>query len=91
MKQLTGVDASFLYMETATSVGHVSGLSVFEKPDVPGWSAYDALRAQIELRLPLLEPLRRRVVTVPFQLDHPFWIRDPDFDLDFHLLSLIHI
>ena len=85
MKQLTGVDASFLYMETSSSFGHVSGLSVFEKPDVAGWSAYDALRAQIEHRLPLLEPLRRRVVEVPFELDHPYWIRDPDFDLDYHV------
>lgn len=85
MKQLTGVDATFLYMETSTSVGHVSGLSIFEKPAVEGWSAYEALRRQIEMRLPLLDPLRRRVVEVPFQLDHPFWIRDPDFDLDYHL------
>lgn len=85
MKQLTGVDASFLYMENGTSFGHVSGLSVFQKPDVPGWSAYEAMREKLELRLPLLEPLRRRVVEVPFQLDHPYWIEDPDFDLDYHL------
>ena len=85
MKQLTGIDASFLYMETSASFGHVSGLSIFERPDVEGWSAYQALRDQIEHRMPLLEPLRRRVVEVPFELDHPYWIRDPDFDLDYHL------
>ncbi len=85
MKQLTGIDASFLYMETSASFGHVSGLSIFERPDVEGWSAYEALRDQIEHRLPLLEPLRRRVVEVPFELDHPYWIRDPEFDLDYHL------
>ncbi|GAC1596647.1 MAG: wax ester/triacylglycerol synthase family O-acyltransferase [Acidimicrobiales bacterium] len=85
MKQLTGVDASFLYMENGTSFGHVSGLSIFERPDTPGWSAYDAMRDRLELRLPLLEPLRRRVVEVPFQLDHPYWIEDPEFDLDYHL------
>ena len=85
MKQLTGIDASFLYLETSSSFGHVSGLTVFERPDAEGWSAYEALRAQIEHRLPLLEPLRRRVVEVPFELDHPYWIRDPDFDLDYHV------
>jgi len=85
MKQLTGVDASFLYMENGTTFGHVSGLSVFQKPDIAGWSAYDAMRQRLELRLPILEPLRRRVVEVPFQLDHPYWIEDPDFDLDYHL------
>ena len=85
MKQLSGVDASFLYMETATSFGHVSGLSIFEKPDIEGWSAYEAFRRQVERRLPLLEPFRRRMVEVPLQLDHPYWIEDPDFDLDYHV------
>ncbi|MDQ6698126.1 MAG: wax ester/triacylglycerol synthase family O-acyltransferase [Actinomycetota bacterium] len=85
MKQLSGIDASFLYMETATSFGHVSGLSIFERPDIAGWSPYEAFRRQLESRLPILEPLRRRVVEVPLQLDHPYWIEDPDFDLDYHL------
>ena len=85
MKQLSGVDANFLYMETATSFGHVSGLSIFERPDIAGWSPYEAFRQQLESRLPMLEPLRRRVVEVPLQLDHPYWIEDPDFDLDYHL------
>ncbi len=85
MKQLSGVDASFLYMETGTSFGHVSGLSIFERPDIAGWSPYEAFRRQVESRLPILEPLRRRVVEVPLQLDHPYWIEDPDFDLDYHL------
>lgn len=85
MKQLSGVDASFLYMETSTMYGHVSGLSVFERPDVAGWSPYEAFRHQLSQRLPLIAPLRRRVVSVPLQLDHPYWIEDPDFDLDYHL------
>ena len=29
--------------------------------------------------------MRRRLVEVPFGLDHPYWIEDPDFDLDFHV------
>jgi diacylglycerol O-acyltransferase / wax synthase len=85
MKQLSGVDASFLYMETPRSFGHVSGLSIFERPDIPNWSAYDAFYRQLERRLPILEPMRRRVVEVPFELDHPYWIEDPDFDLAYHI------
>jgi diacylglycerol O-acyltransferase / wax synthase len=87
MKQLTGLDASFLYMETGSTFGHVNGLAVFKRPDDPGWSPYDAFRRQLERRLPLLEPLRRRIVEVPLQLDHPYWIEDPDFDLDYHIRS----
>ena len=85
MKQLTGLDASFLYMETASQFGHVSGLSILAPPDDPGYDPFCAWRQQIEQRLHLLEPLRRRPVEVPFQIDHPFWVEDPDFDLDFHV------
>jgi WS/DGAT/MGAT family acyltransferase len=86
MKQLSGLDASFLYMETAHQFGHVSSLSIYERPaDDPDYEPLAQWRAQIERRLHLLEPLRRRLRNVPFNLDHPFWIEDPDFDLDFHV------
>ncbi len=85
MKQLSGLDASFLYMETGSQFGHVSSVSIYERPDDPSYDPYTAWRDQIERRLHLLEPLRRRLRVVPFALDHPFWIEDPAFDLDFHV------
>lgn len=86
MKQLTGLDATFLYMEAGGSqFGHVSSLSIYEPPDRPGYDPLGEWRAAIEKRLHLLEPLRRRLVEVPMNLDHPFWIEDPNFDLDFHV------
>ncbi len=84
MKQLSGLDATFLHMETGSQFGHVSGLLIFSKPS-PDYQPLPAWRAQVEQRLHLLEPLRRRLVEVPFGIDHPFWIEDPDFDLDFHI------
>jgi diacylglycerol O-acyltransferase / wax synthase len=86
MKQLSGLDASFLYLETPSQFGHVSSLSIFARPeDEPDYEPFRSWRAQIARRLDLLEPLRRRLRSVPFGLDHPFWIEDPDFDLDFHV------
>ena len=85
MKQLSGLDASFLYLETGSQFGHVTGLGVFKRPDTPGWSAYEAVKDKLTRRLPDLEPFRRRLVEVPFALDHPFWIEDPDFDIEFHV------
>ena len=84
MKQLSGLDATFLHMETASQFGHVSSLSILEKPTAD-YDPLTAWRAQLEARLHLLEPLRRRLVEVPFGIDHPFWIEDPEFDLDFHV------
>ena len=85
MKQLSGLDATFLYMETSTSFGHVSSVSVYERPDTPGYEPYPAFIQLVEQKLHLLEPFRRRLVEVPLGLDHPWWINDPDFDLSFHI------
>jgi diacylglycerol O-acyltransferase / wax synthase len=85
MKQLTGLDATFLFMESDHQFGHVSSFSVFERPDIAGYEPLAEWRGQLERRLHLLEPLRRRLREVPLGLDHPYWIDDPDFDLDYHV------
>ncbi|MPY93557.1 MAG: wax ester/triacylglycerol synthase family O-acyltransferase [Acidimicrobiia bacterium] len=80
MKQLTSADTSFLTMETATQFGHVGSLYVYDKG-----ADYATTLRQIEERLHLLPPYRRQLVEVPFDLDHPYWIESPNFDLDFHV------
>lgn len=87
MKQLSGLDAAFLYMETPTTYGHVSGLMIFERPH-PDYDPYAAVYAKYASLVGKLEPLRRRVVEVPFGLDHPYWVFDPNFDLEFHIREL---
>ena len=85
MRQLSGLDSAFLNLENATQFGHVSGLSIFTRTNIPGYEPYAVWKEQLERRLHLLEPLRRRLAEVPLGLDHPFWINDPDFDLQFHV------
>jgi diacylglycerol O-acyltransferase / wax synthase len=85
MKRLPGLDATFLHLENASQYGHVAGLSIFERPPAKGYDPYAAWRDQLQQRLHLLEPLRRRLVEVPFGIDHPVWINDPNFDLTFHV------
>lgn len=36
-------------------------------------------------RLHLLPVFKWRLAEIPFSLDLPYWIEDPDFDLDFHI------
>lgn len=84
MEQLTGVDATFLYMETNATFGHVSSLIIYDPKDGPG-ATYERTKQVFAERLHLLDPMRRKLVEVPFNLDHPYWIEDPDLDLDFHI------
>jgi diacylglycerol O-acyltransferase / wax synthase len=84
MEQLSGLDASFLNMETPTMSGHVASMIVFERGDATEGS-FEAISDLIRQRLHLFPAFRRRIVEVPLGLDHPFWIEDPDFDLEYHL------
>ncbi len=84
MQQLSGLDAVFLAAEDDHQATHVSQLVVLDRPD-EDFEPFTAWRRQLADRLHLLEPLRRRLVEVPLGLDHPYWISDPDFDLDFHV------
>ena len=89
MRQLTSVDAQFLALETARQSGHVGGLAILDPSTRPdGKLTLEAVHDLIAERLPLLPPLRWRLAEVPFGLDYPYWVDDPDFDLDFHVREL---
>jgi WS/DGAT/MGAT family acyltransferase len=85
MQRLTGLDATFLYLETPSTHMHVASTAIFDPSDVPEGYTFEKVKAMVENRLPLLPPFRRRLVFIPFQLHHPLWIEDPDFDIDYHV------
>ena len=85
MQRLTGLDATFLYLETPNNHMHVAGAAIFDPSTVPEGYSFDAVKDLVESRLHLLPPFRRRLVTVPFDLHHPLWIEDPDFDIEYHV------
>jgi WS/DGAT/MGAT family acyltransferase len=87
MKQLSGLDASFLNMETPNTFGHVTGLMLFDRPS-PDFDPYATVYEKYASLVGLLEPMRRRLVEVPFGLDHPYWVFDPHFDIDYHIREL---
>src|SRR5437868_12595188 len=85
VERLTGLDASFLYNETPTLHMHTLEYTVLDVSSVPGGYDFARFHHELEQRLHLLPPFRRRVVEVPGRLHHPVWIEDPDFDLGAHV------
>src|SRR4051794_6434971 len=86
MRQLTSLDAQFLAVESARIYGHVAFLGIYDPSTAPeGRLGATEIRALLEARLPLLPPLRWRLVEVPLGIDLPYWAEDPDFDLEFHI------
>jgi len=87
MQQLSGLDATFLYLETAQMPMHVGALHVFELP--PGYPGkfVTALRKHIASRLPVAPVLRRRLWWMPLNLANPAWV-DADPDLRQHIVEI---
>ena len=85
MEQLSGLDASFLYLETPTLHMHVEMVTVFDPSTVPGGYSFAKMQAQIASRTHLAPVFRRLLVEVPFRLGHPVWVDDPHFDIEYHV------
>src|SRR3954468_17763390 len=89
MRQLTSLDAQFLALENPRQTGHVAGLAIYDTSTTPnGQLTCGEMKQLLADRLHLLPPLRWRLVEVPFNADYPYWVDDPDFDLDFHVREL---
>jgi WS/DGAT/MGAT family acyltransferase len=80
MEELSGLDASFLYLETPKIPMHIGGVVVLE-----GSLQFDDFKAFINQRLHTVPKLTQKLITIPLSLDRPYWAEDPDFDLSMHL------
>jgi WS/DGAT/MGAT family acyltransferase len=85
VERLSGMDASFLYFETPSMHMHVAMTAIFDPSTMPGGYSFEKVKDFIASRLHLVPPFRRRVVEVPFRINHPIWVEDPHFDLDYHI------
>lgn len=85
MARLTGLDGAFLALESPTTHLHVMGTMVFDPSDIDRALTFRRIRSLVGERVPLVPPFRMRMVEVPFGLQHPTLVEDPDFDLDYHV------
>ena len=86
MQQLSPMDASFLYFETANAPMHIGSVAIYDQSTVEGGVlAFKKILKNYESRLHLARSFRQRIVRVPLSLDHPYWLEDPDFDLEYHV------
>ncbi len=88
MYKLAGLDAGFLYNETRCAPQHIASVQILEPP---AGTAVDEfvirLKALLQSRAHLAPYLTSKLQRTPFELDHPVWVRDPDFNIDNHVLT----
>lgn len=85
MQRLSGLDASFLYLETPTMHMHVALVAILDPTHMPGGYDYDRVHRFIDQGVRTQPQLQRRLVEVPLQIDHPLWLDEPHFDTLHHV------
>ena len=86
LEQLTGQDAGFFYAETPKAPMHIGQFAIYDPATAPGGKVrFKEILSFIESRVHLAKSFRQKLKTVPMNLDHPYWVDDPDFDLEFHV------
>lgn len=85
MKSLTGLDATFLYLETPEMPMHVGSLNLCELPAGFKGSFHKAVKDHIGKRMHLAPVFSRKLVFMPLDLGHPLWVDADEVDIDFHI------
>ena len=86
MKQLGILDAAFINLEQNNTPQHVGGIGIYDPSSAPdGFVRFKQVIANFEQRLQRLPLFRTRLVEVPAGLDRPYWVKDANFDVEFHL------
>ena len=85
LQRLSGLDASFLYLETSTQPLHVCSVLELDTTTIPGGYSFERLREELAVRITAIPTFRERLANSFLNLDHPVWVEDDEFDVDRHL------
>lgn len=86
MKQLSGQDAMFLHAEMEGLPQHIGGVSIYDQSTAPGGIVrFKEILAHLKSRIHLSPIFTRKLLQVPMGLDTPYWIEDPNFDIEYHV------
>lgn len=87
MRRLSGLDAGFLSLETATAPMAIGSVSILDPRTADGRLDAAGLRRVLRRRLERAPALRRRLASLPFDLRRPHWVELPveEIDLEAHV------
>ncbi len=85
MKSLTGLDATFLYLETPEMPMHVGSFNLCELPAGFKGSFHQEVTKHIAKRMHLAPVFSRKLVFMPLDLGHPLWVEADAVDISFHI------
>ena len=85
MNHLSGLDSTFLHLETPEMPMHVGSLNVLDLPDGYSGNFFEDAKHHMASRMHLASVFSRKLALMPFDLSNPVWVEDEDVDLDYHV------
>lgn len=81
MERMTPQDYAILQLENDVTAAHGMTIAIFDGPE----PKYDDIVDRVADRVRLVPRYRQRLLEVPFDLERPVWVDDPNFSIDFHV------
>ncbi len=88
MKHLSGLDATFLHLETPEMPMHVGGLNLFDLPKNFDGDFYEDVKQHVKKRMHLASVFTKKLALMPLEVANPVWVDDDDVDLDYHVRKI---
>lgn len=86
MQQLSWTDDMMLRAERPETPIQIQMLLIYDPATAPGGKVtFKGILEEVEARLHLAPTFRRRLTELPGGLSMPYWVDDPDFDLEYHV------
>jgi hypothetical protein len=87
MQQLSAQDAQFLYLQTGNNLTHVMSVNIYDPSTAPGGKVrFKDIIQHVESRLDVSPVFKRRLMRLPYDFDHPYWVEDEYFDIEHHMI-----
>jgi len=86
VQQLSGTDNVMLFAERRNIYNHVGALMVYDVTTAPeGKVRFKDIVRHFDARMHLHPLFRQRLAQVPFGLDRPYWVAEPNLDIEYHI------
>ena len=84
-QRLSGLDASFLYLETPSQPLHVCSLLELDTSTMPRGYSFEHLLGALADRICAMPEFRMKLTDSFLNIDHPVWVEDKHFDIHRHV------
>ena len=84
--QLSNMDGTFLYTDTRNTPETIGNFGIYDPSTAKdGFVRFKDILRTFETRIDEVPAATRKIMRVPMDLDHPYWVEDVGFDLEYHV------